>query len=201
MKKVTESERKIIDAAKKIFERYGYTGARMQMIADEAQISKASLHYYFRSKEKLFDHIFHETMEEFMPLISTWEDNEDDWQFKLRTFILNFFQFLQKKSMLFILREINRDPSLMTDRKDKVTKKKNRFIAYFDRLMLEGKIKEIDVRLIYIFMHSLCAFPILNSTLFKMNTQMNDEEYASFLEKYPHLVADFIIQTIHLKNN
>ena len=32
----------------------------MQEIADEAGINKALLHYYFRSKEKLFDRIFME---------------------------------------------------------------------------------------------------------------------------------------------
>ena len=77
MSNLTEPEQKILDAAKKVFETQGYTGARMQQIADEAGISKASLHYYFRSKENLFERIFDETMSDFMELVSTWNDDSE----------------------------------------------------------------------------------------------------------------------------
>ena len=52
------TEKIILDAAKKVFLDKGFDGARMQQIADEARINKALLHYYFRSKDKLFDAIF-----------------------------------------------------------------------------------------------------------------------------------------------
>ena len=54
MKKDLSTEEKILTAAKKVFLTRGMDGARMQDIADEAGINKALLHYYFRSKEKLF---------------------------------------------------------------------------------------------------------------------------------------------------
>ena len=77
MSELTEPEKKILEAAKRVFEKHGFDGARMQQIADETGISKASLHYYFRSKEKLFDLIFEETMAEFLALVSTWEDDSE----------------------------------------------------------------------------------------------------------------------------
>ena len=52
------TEEKILAAAKKVFVLKGMAGARMQDIADEAGINKALLHYYFRSKEKLFESDF-----------------------------------------------------------------------------------------------------------------------------------------------
>ncbi|MGB0840560.1 MAG: TetR/AcrR family transcriptional regulator, partial [Chitinophagales bacterium] len=48
------TEQLILKAAKKHFVQNGYEGTRMQGIADEAGINKAMLHYYFRSKDKLF---------------------------------------------------------------------------------------------------------------------------------------------------
>ena len=51
------TEEKIFEAAFKVFQNKGFTGARMQEIADEAEINKAMLHYFFRSKRnysKLF---------------------------------------------------------------------------------------------------------------------------------------------------
>ena len=48
------TEAKILAAANKIFMQKGFAAARMQEVADEANINKALLHYYFRSKDKLF---------------------------------------------------------------------------------------------------------------------------------------------------
>lgn len=192
----TDTELKIIEAAKKVFKARGYAGARMQQIADEAGISKASLHYYFRSKEKLFDLIFDQTMAEFMPLISTWEEDSTAWEQKLGLFIINFFKFLQDKSMLFIIQEINRNPELLMKRKRNNGPTKNRFIAYFEKLHQAGKINDIDPKLIFIFLHSLCVYPILNAELFKMNTDMKDEVYKDFMSTYPEKVTKFLIETL-----
>ncbi len=192
----TDTELKIIEAAKKVFRARGYAGARMQQIADEAGISKASLHYYFRSKEKLFDLIFDQTMAEFMPLISTWEEDSTAWEQKLKLFIIDFFKFLQDKSMLFIIQEINRNPELLMKRKRNNGPTKNRFIAYFEKLHQAGKINDIDPKLIFIFLHSLCVYPILNAELFKMNTDMKDEVYKNFMSTYPEKVTKFLIETL-----
>ena len=51
-------ETQILNAAKKVFQKKGMDGARMQEIADEAGINKALLHYYYRSKQQLFEAVF-----------------------------------------------------------------------------------------------------------------------------------------------
>lgn len=192
---VTESEKKILEAAKKIFELHGYSGARMQQIADEAGISKASLHYYFRSKENLFERIFDETISEFMQLVSTWDDDSEHWETKLRHFIHQFFDFLKTKSLLFILGEINRNPDLLLSRRKK-SKPKARFITYFENLQAAGKIKPSNMYLIYIFLHSLCAYPVLNARMFQMTTGLNHHDFEAFMKAYPDTVADLLINAL-----
>jgi TetR/AcrR family transcriptional regulator len=49
------AEERILSAARQVFIGRGLAGARMQMIADRAGANKALLHYYFRSKEKLYE--------------------------------------------------------------------------------------------------------------------------------------------------
>jgi TetR/AcrR family transcriptional regulator len=61
------TEEKILNSATAIFVREGYSGARMQAIADHAGINKALLHYYFRSKENLFERIFRDKYQMFLP--------------------------------------------------------------------------------------------------------------------------------------
>ncbi len=195
MTSLTEPEKKILDAAKKVFEDVGYNGARMQQIADEAGISKASLHYYFRSKENLFERIFDETMSAFMLIVSTWNNETEDWEIKLRKFILEFFTFLKTNSLLFILREINRNPELLNRKKPK-SKPKAGFISYFENLKTTGTIRDVNVPLIYIFMHSLCSYPLLNGSLFKRMTGLSENDFEAFMNEYPDHVADFLINAI-----
>ena len=52
------TEEKILEAATREFTRHGLKGARMQSIADTAGVNKALLHYYFRSKQLLFEKVF-----------------------------------------------------------------------------------------------------------------------------------------------
>lgn len=195
MSELTEPEKKILDAAKKVFELHGYAGARMQQIADEAEISKASLHYYFRSKENLFERIFDETMSDFMELVSTWNDDSEHWEDKLRRFICEFFVFLKTRSLLFIIGEINRNPDLLANRQKK-SKPKAKFISYFENLQEAGKMKPSNMYVVYIFMHSLCAYPILNARMFQMTTGMNNHDYEQFMNNYPNIVADILINAL-----
>ncbi len=48
------TEAKILDAANSIFLLYGYHGTTLQQIANKAAVNKAAIHYYFRSKERLY---------------------------------------------------------------------------------------------------------------------------------------------------
>jgi TetR/AcrR family transcriptional regulator len=91
------TEEAILMAARKVFELKGFDGARMQEISDRARINRALLHYYFRTKEKMFERIFDEALERFMPLLSTWDqDLEESWEWKLKRFIITFITFLKR---------------------------------------------------------------------------------------------------------
>lgn len=48
------TEEKILQAAYNIFLKFGYHGTTLQQIATEAVVNKAAIHYYFRSKERLY---------------------------------------------------------------------------------------------------------------------------------------------------
>ena len=61
------TEAQILKAAREVFIAKGLDGARMQEIADHAGINKALLHYYFRTKEKLFEAVFREVASNLFP--------------------------------------------------------------------------------------------------------------------------------------
>jgi TetR/AcrR family transcriptional regulator len=57
-----EKESAVLNAALHVFAAKGKDGARMQEIADRADINKAMLHYYFRSKDKLYEAVLESVM-------------------------------------------------------------------------------------------------------------------------------------------
>ena len=63
-------EQQILDAAEREFLEKGYDGARTTSIAKAAGVTHAMLHYYFRTKEQLFEHIIDKKMSEIVPLMT-----------------------------------------------------------------------------------------------------------------------------------
>ncbi len=191
----TESERRILDAARQEFEKKGYSGTRMQRIAEVAGISKASLHYYFRSKDNLFQKIFDEAVDEYLPLVNTWTDDSLNWEEKILRFTDEFMRFNQKGNMLFIIREINRNPDLLTSRIKK-SKFPNRFVTYFGQVMAEKNIRNSDVNVLYIILQSICCFPAMNNQLFQKALQLSDKQYSELMQGYAKAAANFFINAI-----
>lgn len=47
------SQKRVLDAAAKIFRDYGYAGTTMRTIADEADLKAGSIYYHYKSKDEL----------------------------------------------------------------------------------------------------------------------------------------------------
>lgn len=58
-----DTEARILQAAEREFMKKGFAGARTTSIAEAAGVTHAMFHYYFRTKEKLFDRIINEKIE------------------------------------------------------------------------------------------------------------------------------------------
>lgn len=54
----SSSRTQILDAAERVFGRFGFAGASMRIIADEAEVTQAALYYHFKDKEDLYDEVF-----------------------------------------------------------------------------------------------------------------------------------------------
>lgn len=86
-----ETEERIFKAALKVFAAKGKAGARMQEIADEAGINKSMLHYYFRSKEKLYEAVFGYVFQRFaFQEINSTLEHAKTYKDTLRGFINGF---------------------------------------------------------------------------------------------------------------
>lgn len=107
-----QTEERIFDAATDVFIEKGMDGARMQDIADRAGINKSLLHYYYRTKDHLFNAVFEmiagQMFKKFGPVL----DENLSLETKIRFFLREHITFMQKNPKLpsFILNEIHRNP-------------------------------------------------------------------------------------------
>jgi AcrR family transcriptional regulator len=68
--KELNTEQQILLVAEREFLEKGYDGARTTSIAKSAGVTHAMLHYYFRTKELLFERFIDKKMSEIVPLIT-----------------------------------------------------------------------------------------------------------------------------------
>ncbi len=199
--KDTNTEEKIMAAAKKVFLRHGMAGARMQSIADEAGINKALLHYYFRSKEKLFSIVFQKAVKEAIPqIIKVFKTNISFFD-KIRKFVNEYLEFIAKNPYLpmFIMHELASRPEHLKELLDS-SQFDNEFI--FQAIQNEvdkGTIRPVKPEHLMVNIMSLCVFPIVAKPMINkilMRDKQDEDAYDKFLEERKIEVSDFVINSI-----
>jgi len=89
---------RILEAANKVFAKMGFEKATMNDIASEAGYGKASLYFYFKSKDEIFDALINSEMDKRRESISKILSEEGDPVTKLDKFIDDTFEHIQTKS-------------------------------------------------------------------------------------------------------
>ena len=113
-KKDSTTEGKILIAARQVFIEKGLAGARMQDIADRAEINKAMLHYYFKNKEMLFELIFKETAGRLFPHFEKLMDSDLNFFDKIRSIVASYIEVIIQNPYipLFVMNEMNKNPEI-----------------------------------------------------------------------------------------
>lgn len=107
-----ETESRILLAAEKEFMEKGYSGARTTTIAEEAGVTHAMLHYYFRTKENLFERIVKDKAEKLHEILMPSEDEMNlSLEETIRIIISRHLDFISENPDLprFLIMNINSD--------------------------------------------------------------------------------------------
>lgn len=204
MKKAKDknTEEQILSAAKSIFQSKGMDGARMQEIADKAGINKAMLHYYYRSKQLLFEAVFKNAFSLLAPQLNAILNDDSSIEEKVRNFTSNYITFISKHPYLpnFIIQELNRNPEFILKMKDtnglpNIEKFKKQVAIEIEN----GLIKPITAEQLFINIMALNIFPFVAKPLIMAFTNTDAIAYKKIIDSRKTEVADFIINSI--KNN
>ncbi|MHB2149477.1 TetR/AcrR family transcriptional regulator [Calditrichota bacterium LG25] len=96
-----QRRQQIIDAAEAVFFKHGFETASMDMVAEQAELSKATLYMYFKSKEELYFHIFKRGEDLLMQMIEREVQKSLTFQEKLLGSLKALVRFQKKHKHYF----------------------------------------------------------------------------------------------------
>lgn len=194
----TTTEQSILKAARKIFTHKGLDGARMQEIADEAGINKALLHYYFRSKDKLFEAIFKDVLNTVFPKIISVLMSPIPLFEKIEKVGINYIEMLKQNPdmAIFVFHEISRNPQRLVGNFKNAGADFEVIKTQIAEEVEAGNIIPIKAEHLIANLISICVFPFIAKPVFMGLTGMDQNAWLQFLEERKQIIPQTIITAI-----
>jgi AcrR family transcriptional regulator len=202
-----DAERRILDAAHKVFIRRGTSGARMQEIADEAGVNKALLHYYFRNKSRLADAIFHRVAGGVFSRIMDVALSEAELEEKVPHIVGAYLDQLSRAPYApgYVLGELNQHPErgrqlveALARTRDGASPKTllDTLQRQIDQRIAAGTIAPITAQQFLTNLVSLCIFPFAARPLLSAVMGFDDEGFAAFIEERRRVLPEFFLNAL-----
>ncbi|WP_419164633.1 TetR/AcrR family transcriptional regulator [Candidatus Palauibacter sp.] len=194
------TERRIFDAALEVFARKGRDGARLREIADRAAINRALLHYYFRTKEQLYEAVFAHGCRQFMAGLSQSLRAEQGFEDSLRAFVYGYIEYIYEHQDMarLMLNEclcgggvLERHLTAAMEAREEVPG-----LLLEDRLrtaMAAGEIREVDLRHTLLTIVSACLFPFVALPTVRLFHSRAVEDFDRFLQERKAHIVDLLL--------
>jgi len=193
------TEEKIFNAARIIFQKKGFSGARMQEIADEAGINKAMLHYCFKNKELLFKAVFMNAFGQLAPQINEIFNSTETVFDKIRKFTHSYISFVILNPFLpqFVIQEMNNNPEfVMSFLNNENRPNPSKLLSQIEKEIQEGIIKPVQPKQLLLDIISMTVFPFAAQMMVKGIIQISDAEFNTMMEERKTSIAEQIINSI-----
>lgn len=184
-----DTEALILQAAEREFLEKGYSGAKTTAIAQAAGVTHAMLHYYFRTKEKLFEKIVADKMDKLKRVMFGVIGNPDlPLRERLKQGVEQHFDFIAENPHLprFIFNELHEHPERIDQVKNSIASIAAKAITTLqneiDRKAASGECRPVDARMLMLDIASLNLFPFIAAPLISSSFGNLFEGRDEFLE-------------------
>ena len=178
------TEEKILKAAENLFIEKGFNKTQLKDIAQSAGVNPASLHYYFRNKELLFQRIAEKYLSLITKSFEILDDKELSFFEKIEKFIKKSYELYQNnRKILAMILSQNSEELKSLLQKHKTTVKKLHIYEQLKTAKDLKMIKDVDPEQFIIQMITLCFFPIINYD-FVSSYFFEPSEWETFINDY-----------------
>jgi AcrR family transcriptional regulator len=201
-----ETPQKIIAAATTVFAREGFKGARMQQIAQAADVNQALLHYHFGSKEKLYQEVLFRFFSGILEKLAHHFASPDAPEAALRDFINVYMDIMQTNPDLprLMVSEIMAGAVHMRAIADRILSETGitppaLIIPFIEKSVAQGLIRPVDPAQTVISVIGMCLiFFVAKPLIYHIWGQPSDDK--EFLQKRKEAIIDLILYGL-LKEN
>ena len=181
-------ELKILESAEKLFLEQGFLKTTTGQIAQLAGCNQALVHYYYRTKEQLFERVYEQKIQLLFSNFIAEVEACDSFEESITRMVRMHFRFLKENPMLpsFLLNEsLNNPLERMSALKAKLSvlipTVKRRLEETLNREIAAGNIRPISVLDLLFSIISLNVMPFLVMPLFQTLTDSSDEDMQTLL--------------------
>lgn len=203
----SDTESRILDAARRVFIRRGTAGARMQEIAAEAGVNQALLHYYFGSKDRLAERVFLDAagtlVQALAPVINPTGTFED----VLTRFISSYIDTVRQAPFIpaYMLAEAHQQPERLNTLMQKAVGTVPAAIAQgamqriqhmiADRVKA-GTMRPIAPQQLLVNVMAMTVFPFAARPVLSAAFGFTDESFDRFLDDRKRELPAFILNAL-----
>lgn len=201
-----DTERRILDAARRVFVRRGTSGARMQEIAAEAGVNQALLHYYFRSKDRLAAAVFREAAGRLLPAVAGLLGSDASLEQKVERFVHLYIDTVRETPFLpgYVLSELHHYPERLGALESAASAQPVQLVgALLERLRVQlearaadGTMRHITPEQFVVNLLALAVFPFAARPALYLAFGMDDEAFGRFLDERRAELPGFILTAL-----
>ena len=184
------TETLILEAAIKEFAKKGFAGARTADIAAEAGVTHSMLHYYFRSKQQLFERIASDKLQTLIEMVfSVFVNSSKPLTERIADGVAAHFDFVMANRYLplYMVNAVNSSGEyleMMRMQFEKVAAPKLMALqAELNSAAERGEICRVSALSLLTDIVSLNIFPLLASNLFEILTGVDGETFIANRKK------------------
>jgi TetR/AcrR family transcriptional regulator len=194
-----KTEQHIKDTAKRIFLKEGKMLATTQDIADAAHVNRTLLHYYFRSRDVLFNMVFKEALTKLRERIHEVLGSDVAFRQKINNLVNVFYEELTESPYLetFVALQLNQAPEkygeLFTNLpggKERVKK----FLKEIQHEMEKGTIPEMKPINYFINLFALMAYPFVARPIYTNMFDLTDAAYNKILPERKNIIMSLLFK-------
>lgn len=141
-----QNSQKILKAAEQEFVKHGFKGTSMQTIADAAELPKANILYYFKSKKQLYTSVLEEVEQRWNAVIEDMSE-EDEPAITLKRYIeakVDLAINYPSASKIFAMEIIQGAPYLQDHMRSELRPWVKEKIRIIESWIEQGKMKPVD---------------------------------------------------------
>ena len=188
-------EERILACAEKLFLERGFDGTNMSDIALSMGINRPTLHYYFRTKDKMFRAVLARIVLSFVPRVYDIVVNSEKPVAERISQVFDAYMaiFLAKPCLpLFMAREVQRDFDFLLRmlQQEQIDRYVRKIIRALEAEMDAGKLKKVPLRTLFYTFYGLMVFPFLSRRLTESLLLAEGETFEEMLEEWKRQVVD-----------